>query len=121
MKCAAFMVAVVAFGRPRQDLVERDALNQGGPAMQLRIRSVNSSHLGKPKPRPVEAKSVPQKFDGRVDNDDVVASDREARWNDERRVAGACWCNGLFGVRQARLSSRRHKLGGSDESRIRGR
>lgn len=49
-----------------------------------------------------------------------MASDREARWNGERRV-GACWCNGLFGARQARLASRKHKLGGSDESRIRGR
>lgn len=49
--CAAFMVAVVVVGRPREDLDERDALNQGGPAMQLRIRRVSSSHLRKPKPR----------------------------------------------------------------------
>lgn len=122
VKCAAFMVAVVVvLGRPREDLDDRDALNQGGPAKQLRIRRVNSSHLRKPKPRdPLKLSQTRRKFDGRVDNDDVVASDREARWNGEGRV-GACWCNGLFGARQARLASRRHKLGGSDESRIRGR
>lgn len=68
--------------------------------MRVRIRIPISPTSKKPRPR--NPLSLDQ-FDGRVNNDDVVASDREPRWNGKRLV-GACWCNGLVGARQARLA-----------------
>lgn len=87
--------------------MKRYALDQGagGPRCEFGSEMSIPPTSGTETERPVEAKSIPPKFDCRVDNDDVVASDREARWNGKRRV-GACWCNGLFGARQARLLSR---------------
>lgn len=63
VKCAAFIVAgFVAVDRPREGLDERYALNQGGPAMRIRIRDVNSSPpRATETERTVGTKSIPPK------------------------------------------------------------
>lgn len=121
VKCAAFIVAVfVAVDRPQEGLDERYALNQGGPAMRIRIRNVNSSHLSRPRPRdPLKLNQSRQSS--------TAGWATMMLWRlivkhagMARDVLGRAGVMGFSGHgRQGWQAG--HKLGGSGESRIRGR
>ncbi|KAL2282643.1 hypothetical protein FJTKL_10490 [Diaporthe vaccinii] len=79
---------------------------RGDPRCEFGSEMSIPLHLRQPRPRePLELSQSRQKFDGRVDHDDVVASDREARWNG-RDVLGRAGVMDFSGHGRQRLASR---------------